>query len=81
MHRTLLLALVLSLSAKANADCDLRYAPPEVRAAALAFHHQASERRQSHANNAAHPVIQRVPRVEHPDQPPAIVRVDRTPTR
>ena len=81
MHRILLLALVLSLSAKANADCDLRYAPPEVRAAALAFHHQASERHQSHADNAAHAVMQRVPRIEHPDQPSAIARTDRTPAR
>ena len=81
MHRTLLLALVLSLSANANADCDLRYAPPEVRAAALAFHHQASERHQSHADNAAHALMQRVPRVEHHDQSPAIVRVERTPAR
>lgn len=81
MQRTLMLALMLSLSANASADCDLRYAPPEVRAAALAFHHQASERHPSQADNAARAVMQRVPRVEHPDPSPAIVRVDRTPAR
>jgi len=81
MQRTLLLALMLSRSANACADCDLRYAPPEVRAAALAFHHQASERHPSQADNAARAVMQRVPRVEHPDQPSAIARTDRTPAR
>lgn len=81
MQRTLMLVLMLSLSAKASADCDLRYAPPEVRAAALAFHHQASERHQTHANVAASAVIQRVPRVEDAGRPSAIARVDRTPAR
>ena len=81
MQRTLMLTLMLSLSAKASADCDLRYAPPEVRAAALAFHHQASERHQAHANNEARAAIQQVPRVEHAERPSAIARVDRTPAR
>lgn len=81
MQRTLMLALMLSLSAKASADCDLRYAPPEVRAAALAFHHHASEGHPSHANNAARAVIQPVPRVEHAERPSAIAHVERRPAR
>lgn len=79
MQRTLILALTLSLSANASADCDLRYAPPDVRAAALAFHHRASEQRRSHANNAARPAIQRVPREEHTKRT-AMAEVDRTPS-
>jgi hypothetical protein len=81
MARTALFVLIFALSRNASADCDLRYAPAEVRAAALAFHHQASERHPSHANNAVRAAMQQVPRVEHPNQPSAIARVDRTPAR
>jgi hypothetical protein len=76
MQRTLILALTLSLSANASADCDLRYAPPDVRAAALAFHHRASERRPISADRAM-----RVPRVPHADRPTEIAKRDPTPSR
>ncbi|KLD63757.1 hypothetical protein [Dyella japonica] len=77
MPRTLMLALMLSLSANTNADCDLRYAPPDVRAAALAFHHHTSERRQAHTGHTARAAIQRVPREEHAERP-AVAAIDHT---
>ena len=81
MQRTLMLALMLSLSANASADCDLRYAPPEVRAAAQAFHHHVSERRPSSANNAARAAIQRVPRLEQAERPAATAEPEHAPLR
>lgn len=80
MLRTLMLALMFSLSANANADCDLRYAPPDVRAAAQAFHHHTSERRQAHTDHTARAAIQRVPRKERAERP-AMAEVDHTPSR
>jgi hypothetical protein len=32
---------------RAHADCELLYAPPEVRAAALTFHHQMTQPRET----------------------------------
>jgi hypothetical protein len=80
MLRTLMLALMFSLSANANADCDLRHAPPDVRAAALSFHHHDSERRQAQTDHTARAAIQRVPR-EEPAERPTTAEVDHTPSR
>ncbi|WP_267221993.1 hypothetical protein [Dyella silvae] len=46
MKRIAGLLMMVSLMSRANADCELLYAPPEVRAAALKFHHQISQRRE-----------------------------------
>lgn len=45
MPRTAALILAITAAGSAHADCELPYAPPEVRAAALAFHHRTDERR------------------------------------
>ena len=45
MQRAAGLALVFTLIGNANADCELLYAPPDIRAAALRFHHSVDERR------------------------------------
>ncbi|AIF46027.1 hypothetical protein [Dyella japonica] len=44
MKRTASLFLVSALMGSAHADCELPYAPPEVRAALLSFHHQTVQR-------------------------------------
>lgn len=81
MARTALFVVIFALARNASADCDLRYAPPEVRAAAQAFHHHASERRPSSANNAARAAIQRVPRLEQAERPAATAEPEHAPLR
>jgi hypothetical protein len=81
MQRTLMLALMLSPSLNAHADCDLRFAPPEVRAAALAFHHHASEHPPVSTDHAVHAAIQRAPRVQHADRAAVIAQGGQAPSR
>lgn len=44
--------LALSIFGTAQADCDLRYAPPDVRSAAMAFHYSTFERRANHSHSS-----------------------------
>jgi hypothetical protein len=46
MQRMLSALLLLSLSAQTQADCELPFAPSEVRATALTFHHAMEKARQ-----------------------------------
>lgn len=57
-RRVLLFAwLMLCLASRAHADCELLYAPPEVRARLLAFHYANEQRRASeHGKHAGTPV-------------------------
>jgi hypothetical protein len=64
MPRALMLTLLLSLSANASADCDLRFAPAEVRAAAWAFHHSTGEPRPGPTDHPLHAAVQTTPRMQ-----------------
>ena len=48
MQRFAASILALVLAESVHADCELPFAPPEVRATAMTFHHRADELRSSH---------------------------------
>lgn len=81
MPRALMLTLMLTLSANASADCDLRFAPADVRAAAWAFHHSTSEPRTGPTGNASHAAVQETPRVQQGARPATTPKIDNTLTR
>lgn len=65
MPRTLLLlVLAIVLASRARADCELQYAPPDIRARLLAFHYANELRR---ARELAHGPVARTHGKPTPD--------------
>jgi len=65
MQRAAGLVLAFALIGNANADCELFYAPPDIRAAALRFHHDVDERRKEQTHAAVREGPPKVPRGHH----------------
>lgn len=54
MQRIAALTLAFAIAGNANADCDLFYAPRDIRNASLAFHHSLEERRAVASHDMVH---------------------------
>ncbi|MHA6206238.1 hypothetical protein ACXU4B_17560 [Dyella soli] len=71
MQRAASLALFFALAGSAHADCELPFAPPEIRAAAQAFHQRIQPHRATQVQNTVRGHAPKVPPRPHATVDPA----------